>query len=141
MGDERMADSHDYRTGRAVIALQCVNNSVLLLLLFVSAREGGTRRRATLCRRSSTGRPFSSSVCLSVRRFSSPRRAAAVTSRMSPQLIGLIALLVATGLLLLLVLVQRHQRRSRRLRAAALGLQPSPSPDGDAPLPTRHLSA
>ena len=60
---------------------------------------------------------------------------------MSPQLIGLIALIVASGLLALLVFVQRHQRRSRRLRAAALGLQPSPSPDGDAPLPTRHLSA
>jgi len=46
---------------------------------------------------------------------------------MSPQLIGLLALLVASALLLLLVLVQRHQRRSRRQRAAALGLQPSPS--------------
>jgi hypothetical protein len=140
MGDERMADSHDYRTGRAVITLQYVNDS--LLLLFARDRKSGARRRgeATLALvhwaaiQSAAIRP-------SVRRFSSPRRATAATTRMSPQLIGLIALLTASRLLALLVFVRRHQRRSRRLRAAALGLQPSPSPDGDAPLSTRHLSA
>ena len=125
-----------------MITLHCVSDSPFLLLL--SDRDGGSRRKGDALlplvdwRLFARRHSFSQPVSPSVRRFPSPRRATLGCTRMAPQLIGLIALLVATGLLLLLVLVQRHQRRSRRLRAATLGLQPSPSPDGDAPLPTRH---
>ena len=122
---------------------------ILFLLLFASECEGATRggrgdaELADSAAIHSLTHSANQSISQpdTVHAYACPwqrRATAAATTRMTPQIIGLIALLVASGLLALLVLVRRHQRRSRRLRAAALGLQPSPSPDADAPLPTRH---
>ena len=107
----------DHRTGRAVITLRCVNDSLLLL----SESEGGRRFRVRRRCRWPTGRPFAQSVSQSdsqsVGRFPSPRRATAAISRMSPQLIGLIALLVASGVLALLGLDLRADSRKTKSRS------------------------